>query len=422
MGLTELIILLAIMGGASIGLTGCTPSKKEEEEDGDIEIIMWDDIKPKSESETINPKNEKSEIDYIEAVETCEEEYGQPCVCGALVQCTSAKDKDETVHITKYVSGVGVVKVAQISQLDEEDIRRDKAFSGCKNTDNGKCFNPSDDGYVIEGDLWQDINKDVRLEPDGGTLDADRSYMICLHGQGLIYFKDSGQEFKDAIFQEAYSYFGQIENIRIIIYDQAKSGGIEAVKKYIAYYYTDDIIDYFDAIGMREGSGDYNTTNKTKKYLGKYQLGPETLQSIGWMDSTGKWTEKAGWFGVSSKDDFLGNPTAQDVAMTFNLRYIYMFHKQKGVLNMVGTSIEGYVTVDGKLEKREVEVTLSGLLAASHLVGIGDVYKAYRNETSWFDLMDEKGTYATDYMYQFANYDIKKILGYISNDDEVGIE
>lgn len=99
-----------------------------------------------------------------------------------------------------------------------------------------------------------------------------------------------------------------------------------------------------------------------------------------------------------------------------------MFHKQKGVLNMVGTSIEGYVTVDGKLEKREVEVTLSGLLAASHLVGIGNIYKAYRNETSWLGLMDGKGTYATDYMYQFANYDIKKILGYISNDDEVGIE
>lgn len=234
MGLGELVLLLAFMIGSSISMSGCSSLKKDEEDD--VEVIKWDDVSPKSESENDNSKNDvgsnkKSEADYIEAVETCEEEYGQPCVCGALVQCTSAKDKDETVHITKYVSGVGVVKVAQISQLDEEDIRRDKAFSGCKNTDNGKCFNPSDDGYVIEGDLWQDINKDVRLESDGGTLDADWSYMICLHGQGLIYFKDSGQEFKDAIFQEANSYFGQIENIRIIIYDRAKSGGIEAVKK-----------------------------------------------------------------------------------------------------------------------------------------------------------------------------------------------
>ena len=66
----------------------------------------------------------------IAAVKTCEEERGQPCVCGALVQCTSASDKSEAVHMIKYIKG-NAVKVAEIEQLDECDIFLEKTFSGC---------------------------------------------------------------------------------------------------------------------------------------------------------------------------------------------------------------------------------------------------------------------------------------------------
>lgn len=75
----------------------------------------------------------------------------------------------------------------------------------------------------------------------------------------------------------------------------------------------------------------------------------------------------------------MSNNTAQHVAMTFYLRYQYIYLKNEGALDMVGTTIEGYVRVEkeGKYVKeiQEIEVTLSGLLAASHLVGMGDINK-----------------------------------------------
>ena len=70
----------------------------------------------------------------------------------------------------------------------------------------------------------------------------------------------------------------------------------------------------------------------------------------------------------------MNNKTDQYVAMTFYLRYQYMFRKQKCILDIVGATIGGYVRVEkgGECVKKlqEVEVTLSGLLAASYFVGM----------------------------------------------------
>lgn len=39
------------------------------------------------------------------------------------------------------------------------------------------------------------------------------------------------------------------------------------------------------------------------------------------------------------------------------------------------------------------------------------------------ELKDGNGTYAMEYLYEFGGYnDVKLLLGYISNDEEVGIE
>lgn len=42
-------------------------------------------------------------IDEIIHAIKCKENSGQPCTCNALVKCTSAENKDETVHIVKEI-------------------------------------------------------------------------------------------------------------------------------------------------------------------------------------------------------------------------------------------------------------------------------------------------------------------------------
>lgn len=196
MGIGELLILLALMAAT---LTGCSGPERDEEGDGDF---TNDGV-----SGSKGTEEELSEADYIDAVKTCAEENGQPCVCGALVQCTSAINESETAHMVKLINHSSV-KVAEIAQLSEEDIQRDVKFSGCKYSVYQNCILPVED-WIIEGNLWQDINKDLKVEPDGSALDAEWSYMICNFGQGIIYFKDSGQDFKDAIHKEADSLFGR---------------------------------------------------------------------------------------------------------------------------------------------------------------------------------------------------------------------
>lgn len=154
----------------------------------------------------------------IEAIKTCGEEQGQPCVCGALVQCTSAVDKSEAVHMIKRIKG-NAVRVAEIEQLDEEDIYLEKEFSGCMCSYKNKCILSYEDN-MIEGDVWQDIDMEVKQGPTGGTLNANCSYMICNHGPGVIYFKDSGQGFRTAMYREVVSQYLKFK------YDWVKEGPV----------------------------------------------------------------------------------------------------------------------------------------------------------------------------------------------------
>ena len=80
---------------------------------------------------------------------------------------------------------------------------------------------------------------------------------------------------------------------------------------------------YFDAIGQRESSGNYQAENRTD-YKGKYQMGESALVDTGYYkknikslsdynnDWTGKFTGKDGVFSVN---DFLNNSEAQENAM-----------------------------------------------------------------------------------------------------------
>jgi len=170
-------------------------------------------------------------------IEACSQSQGQPCVCGALVKCTAAVDELETVHITKKENG-GAVKVANVEQLNERDIIRERPFSGCRFSEDGKC---STEEEYIEGKAWQGVDKSVKNDPnmkfkqrlasealnllpyvdvpdkdvwqnsdkngkkslEHWALNVNESYMICTHGYGLIYFENAGQSYVNTFLEEA---------------------------------------------------------------------------------------------------------------------------------------------------------------------------------------------------------------------------
>jgi hypothetical protein len=133
---------------------------------------------------------------------------------------------------------------------------------------------------------------------------------------------------------------------------------------------------FLDAIGFRESSNNYKAVNQFG-YLGKYQFGRKTLNAIG--------------FENISNREFLANPSIQEEAMLILLK------RNKHTLRR---EIKKYVgkTING------IYITESGILAAAHLGGAGNVKKFFRK--GW-EFKDGNGTKMTSYMVKFADYDLK---------------
>ena len=132
---------------------------------------------------------------------------------------------------------------------------------------------------------------------------------------------------------------------------------------------------FLDAIGFRESSGNYKAVNRFG-YLGKYQFGRATLNAIGFKN-------------VSNRE-FLANPSIQEKAMlTLLKRNKHTLHRE--IRKYVGKTIHG------------VYITESGILAAAHLGGAGNVKKFFRNGKNF---ADGNGTKITSYMKRFANYNL----------------
>ena len=133
---------------------------------------------------------------------------------------------------------------------------------------------------------------------------------------------------------------------------------------------------FLQDIGFRESTNDYKAVNQFG-YLGKYQFGRKTLNAIGFKN-------------VSNRE-FLANPSIQEEAM------LVLLKRNKRTLRR---EIKKYVgkTING------VCITESGLLAAAHLAGAGNVRRFFRKG---YEFKDGNGTKMTSYMVQFANYKLK---------------
>ena len=132
---------------------------------------------------------------------------------------------------------------------------------------------------------------------------------------------------------------------------------------------------FLDEVGFRESSNNYKAVNQFG-YLGKYQFGRKTLNAIGFKDI--------------SNYEFLSNPEIQEEAM------LVLLQKNKHTLRR---EIKKYVgeTVNG------IYITESGILAAAHLGGAGNVRKFFKKG---YEFKDGNGTKMTSYMIRFADYNL----------------
>ncbi|MEO9893498.1 hypothetical protein [Aurantibacter sp.] len=137
-------------------------------------------------------------------------------------------------------------------------------------------------------------------------------------------------------------------------------------------------IGFREALAFKESQGNYFTTN-TLGYLGKYQFGIGTLQLMGVYNAT----------------RFLNDPELQEEAFQTNIaRNKWILRKD--IARFTGKHVGG------------VEVTESGILAAAHLAGPGNV-KKYLRSYGALDFEDSYGTNMKHYMRKFSGYDVSHV-------------
>lgn len=132
-------------------------------------------------------------------------------------------------------------------------------------------------------------------------------------------------------------------------------------------------------LGFIESSGNYRAVNRLG-YLGKYQFGRSTLN----------------WVGIYNTSRFLNSPSLQEKA------FKALISKNKWVLRDYINKFNGQ-SING------VKITESGLLAAAHLGGAGNV-KKFLDSNGEIIFKDANNVPITKYMKRFVNYDISQIL------------
>ena len=180
--------------------------------------------------ETGKEETENNMEEFINAVRECEENKGEPCTCNALVCCTSSENEDEAVHMKKDVEGRDVL-MADVAQLNRNDIEREEPYIGCRLSKDKKCTIKKE---YIEGQTWQGYEENNSQGEGKELLNINKSYMMCTYGMGYIFFKDAGQIFKNQIEElageELLVTLEQLKNIpggweirTILSYDLEKS-------------------------------------------------------------------------------------------------------------------------------------------------------------------------------------------------------
>ncbi|PCI27297.1 hypothetical protein COB55_06015 [Candidatus Wolfebacteria bacterium] len=129
------------------------------------------------------------------------------------------------------------------------------------------------------------------------------------------------------------------------------------------------------SISIYESGNSYRTVNRLG-YLGKYQFSISTLKMLG-INCT--------------PQEFINQPQLQEHAMDLYLRW----NK---------TKLKDYIGKYQFTYRYGIYITESGLLAASHLGGVGNVRRFLRNG---YIFEDANGTPITLYMKKFSGYSLE---------------
>lgn len=138
-------------------------------------------------------------------------------------------------------------------------------------------------------------------------------------------------------------------------------------------------LGFKEALGFKESQGKYHVVNRYG-YMGKYQFSANTLKLMGFTDI----------------ENFLKDSEQQEEAF-----YAYASYNKWVLRN----DIKRYVgqTIHG------VRITESGILAAAHLAGPGNVKKFLRSGGS-NNISDANGASVRYYMKKFSGYDTSNVV------------
>lgn len=137
-------------------------------------------------------------------------------------------------------------------------------------------------------------------------------------------------------------------------------------------------VGFKEALAYRESRGDYSIVNRYG-YMGKYQFGKSALK----------------FFGVKDRDAFLKSPEQQERLLALSMQYNKWVLRNE-IRDFVGKVING------------IKITESGILAAAHLAGTGNVKKFLKREGR-YAFADANGTTLQNYLKNFADYDVSHL-------------
>lgn len=144
-------------------------------------------------------------------------------------------------------------------------------------------------------------------------------------------------------------------------------------------YLKKDFVGFKEALAFKESRGRYRAVNSLG-YLGKYQFGSTTLARFKIFDTHG----------------FLSDPELQEKAF-IALCQVNKWILRKDIAQSKGTTIQG------------IYITESGILAAAHLSGAGNVKKFLRSGGK-INFSDAYGSSIAYYMKKFSGYDTSSIV------------
>lgn len=225
----------------------------------------------------------------------------------------------------------------------------------------------------------------------------------------------------------------------------------------------DSAVAFFDKLAKFESADNYamDRKNFNDPYIGRYQLGTDVLEDIGWAPKGSKWSnikfigEAATKWKLTGRESFLNNPAAQDEVMMKSMverwkvvgkyrdkicskisvpsdaQYLF-FGKSSLKRSKKGQTV--YLSVEGEVKKRlsskksqgykaedlkgkSFILTSSGLLAASHLCGQGAMSNAIGNnfKGKYGIPVDGNAVPSLFYHDNLSGYDLSVIIGYKDN-------